>query len=130
MVGGVSMNSLRAARLFASLLLIGNAASVLGQQLSDPTVPAMRARSAAANAKDSQDGVLVLQSILMRARQRSAIINGEHVMLGQKIGSMRVVKIDDSEVTLLGGGERRTLKLFPGVEKRAVGTQKLSESSR
>jgi hypothetical protein len=60
----------------------------------------------------------VLQSVLIFPDFRSAIISGEHVSLGEKIGGQRLVRVSETEVVLLDGGIRRTLKLFPGVEKR------------
>ena len=64
------------------------------------------------------EGGLVLQSVLIFPDARSAIISGEHVLLGQKVGRLRLVKVTENEVVLLNGDERRTLKLFPGVDKR------------
>ena len=60
----------------------------------------------------------MLQSVLIFPDARSAIISGERVLLGQKVGRLRLVKVAESEVVLLNGDERRTLKLFPGVDKR------------
>jgi hypothetical protein len=49
---------------------------------------------------------------------RSAIISGERLALGQKIRGLRLVRIGETEVVLLDGSERRTLKLYPGVQKK------------
>ena len=60
----------------------------------------------------------MLQSVIISEASRSAIISGEHVMLGGKIGQARLVKVSEAAVVLLTGASRRTLKLFPGVHKR------------
>jgi len=62
----------------------------------------------------------VLQSVIISEASRSAIISGQHIMLGGKIGPARLVKVSEAAVVLLTGGSRRTLKLFPDVQKRAV----------
>jgi hypothetical protein len=72
---------------------------------------------------------LVLQSVLIHPDMRSAIISGEHVMLGQKVRGQRLVKVAETEVVLLNGAERRTLRLFPGVEKRPAVTVRGAENS-
>ena len=56
--------------------------------------------------------------MLIYPDSRSAIISGERLTLGQKIRGLRLVRIGETEVVLLDGGERRTLKLFPGVQKK------------
>lgn len=72
----------------------------------------------------------MLESVLISENFRSAIISGEHVMLGQKIGDLRLVRVGETEVVLLEGGERKTLKLFPGVEKRPAGSGRRPDSAR
>jgi len=101
--------------LAASMLGVA-ASAVCAQGLSDPTKPAGPHMGAAPSR--AAEGGLVLQSVLIFPDARSAIISGEHVLLGQKVGRLRLVKIAESEVVLLNGDERRTLKLFPGVDKR------------
>jgi hypothetical protein len=72
----------------------------------------------------------VLQSVLIFPDTRSAIISGEHVLLGQKIGGQRLVKVGEAEVVLLNGASRRTLKLFPSVDKRSAMTTRGMENSK
>lgn len=61
----------------------------------------------------------VLQSVLISARRKSAIIGGQVVGLGEKYGEARVVKITESEVVLKTGTVTEILRLFPDVEKRS-----------
>src|SRR5215831_7419516 len=102
-------------RLAVSLLTLA-ANAVCAQGLSDPTRPPGLHMSATPSRPT--EGGLVLQSVLIFPDARSAIISGEHVLLGQKVGRLRLVKVAENEVVLLNGDERRTLKLFPGVDKR------------
>jgi len=99
-------------------------ASAQAQGLDDPTrpPPGFRGGAGAARPAGSPEG-LVLQSVIISDANRSAIISGEHVALGGKIGAARLVKVSEAAVVLLTGGDRRTLKLFPGVQKHAVDTE-------
>lgn len=100
------------------------------QALSDPTRPPSSLYTAAQAGPARAQGGLVLESVLISENFRSAIISGEHVMLGQKIGDLRLVRVGETEVVLLEGGERKTLKLFPGVEKRPAGSGRRPDSAR
>ena len=71
---------------------------------------------------------LVLESVLIHPDVRSAIISGERLTLGQKIRGLRLVRIGETEVVLLEGGERRTLKLYPGVQKKPAAAAGRSQS--
>lgn len=59
-----------------------------------------------------------LQSIRKANGRYTAVINGETVRVGSKLGDASVVKISDTEVVLKTGDSLQTLKLFPDVEKR------------
>jgi hypothetical protein len=114
------------------LALAAGAASA--QALSDPTKPPSgfyAGASAIGIARPGEPGGgLILQSVLIHPDTSSAIISGEHVQLGQKLGTMRLVKVAETEVVLLDGAERRTLKLFPGVEKRPAVARETGAASR
>jgi MSHA biogenesis protein MshK len=110
-----------------ALVTLGLAMAATGlayaQTLPDPTRPPAGfnlAVGAAAPAQAAPDP-LVLESVLIHPDTRIAIINGERLRLGQKIRGLRLVRIADSEVVLLEGSERRTLKLYPGVRKKPTG---------
>lgn len=92
-------------------------AVALAQAMSDPTRPPTG--YAEADAGTAASG-LVLQSVMISPTLKAVIINGEMVKLGEKFGSARLVKITESEVVLKDGEESQVLKLYPGVEKRAV----------
>ena len=105
-------------RIFAACVLAFVAGAGWCQELSDPTKPPAGFYLGAGPGRPGEHGDLVLQSVLIFPDVRSAIISGEHVSLGEKIGGLRLVKVSETEVVLLDGGIRHTLKLFPGVEKR------------
>lgn len=98
--------------LVAAMLLASAAA--VAENLVDPTRPPA-AIGGVANVPAAE---LVLQSVLVSPGRVSAIINGQTVKLGDKLGEAKVVKIGESEVVLRDGKGEQTLKLFPGLEKR------------
>lgn len=61
-----------------------------------------------------------LQSVRISAHQRSAIISGQRVKVGDKLGDARIVMITENEVVLKGSSGLQTLKLFPDVGKRII----------
>jgi MSHA biogenesis protein MshK len=98
--------------LTTGLLAAGNSFG-----LSDPTRPTDPARYfGTTKQQDSAD--LMLQSILFAADRRIAVINGTRVTEGDRIGSARVVRIQDSQVLLETGRGMRTLRLLPETLRR------------
>jgi MSHA biogenesis protein MshK len=113
---------------FALALAAGTAC---GQSMSDPTRPPAGFHLGTGPARSGEvTGGLVLQSVLIFPDVRSAIISGEHVLLGQKIGGQRLVKVAETEVVLLNGAERRTLRLFPSADKRSAVATRSTENSK
>lgn len=88
------------------------------QVLIDPTRPPMSV--ARPGAVEEAPPASQLQSILISNRRRLAVINGNTVALGDKIGDARVVKITETEVVLKTGEETEVLKMYPGIEKQPV----------
>lgn len=62
----------------------------------------------------------VLQSISFASGRRTAIISGQPVKPGSKVGEAQVVSINETEVVLRTGNGLQTLKLFPDVEKHSI----------
>lgn len=110
------MNSLaRTAAAAAGVLLLA-CADCGAQGLSDPTRPPPAFGSA--GAADAGAETSSLQSIIRSSRGKpAAIINGEYVVLGGRVGEARLVKISDDSVTLKTPTGSETLMLVPGVEK-------------
>jgi len=86
------------------------------QALVDPTRPP----NAPAGEAEAAPGGTQLQSILIAANRRLAIINGATVGLGGMVGEAKVVRITATEVTLQKGDEKEVLKLYPGVDKQPI----------
>ena len=91
------------------------------QGLADPTRPPPTIEKPPAEAAGG-DGTAAagagLQTIIRRAGKKpAAVINGEYVVLGGRVGDARLVKISDDSVQLRSSTGRETLKLSPGVEK-------------
>src|SRR5688500_15974232 len=84
------------------------------EMLADPTRPPP-GFSAAASARGERAQGRVLQSIMITPHRRSAIISGERVDLGGRLGDAEVVQISESEVVLRSRAGMETLKLYPAV---------------
>jgi len=108
----------------SSLVLLGmglfSVSPTLSQGLVDPTKPppSFGAGETATPGDQASQAGPVLQSVLLSASRKEAIISGKLVKVGDAVGEAKVVRISESEVVLRKGGELQTLKLFPGVHKR------------
>jgi MSHA biogenesis protein MshK len=91
------------------------------QALNDPTRPPYGAYEGESSPAAPAGGP-VLQSVMITPDRKAAIISGVMVRLGEKYGSAQVVQISETEVVLREGGESQVLKLYPGVDKRRVGS--------
>lgn len=102
-----------------TLLLISalSAAQALAAPFADPTQPPGAVGGGADAGSAVVDGPR-LQSVLISPNRRVAVIGGQAVSLGGMYGEARVVRITESEVVLQTGQERRSLKLYPEIEKR------------
>ena len=62
-----------------------------------------------------------VQTVILRPKGKSAaVIGGQYVEVGGKLGDKRVVKITESEVVLQGEGGREIMKVTPDIEKVPV----------
>ncbi len=111
--------------LIAPVALIGcvllAAVPARGQAVSDPTRPPAGIDSAtpAGVAAPSRPAKATLQSIIRRTQDRpAAIIDGELVVLGGRIGDARLVRVGEDSVDLATATGRETLQLTPGIGKR------------
>ena len=86
--------------------------------LHDPTRPP--AILFAPQERETVDVGPALQSVSFASGRRTAIISGQNVKTGSKVGEARVVSINETEVVLKTGNSLQTLKLFPDVEKHRV----------
>lgn len=101
----------------------------IAQSLTDPTRPPAAIAVAESEASIQPSSVSpVLQSVLISALRKEAIISGRTVRVGDKVGEAWVIKITDNQVVLHGGKETQVLKLFPGIEKR-IDSPRISAST-
>lgn len=101
-------------RAACSLLLGGMVAiTAQAQALVDPTrPPAMDAASPGSPLAGQR-----LHSTLLSPGRRLAIIDGQTVALGGKVGESTVVSISETQVVLRKGNETEVLKLLPATQK-------------
>lgn len=119
--------ALRSVFAFALTGFVG-VATVLAQA-PDPTRPpdALLAPATEGGAgKAVESGV---QTVILRPGGKSgAVINGQYVEVGGKLGDKRVLKITESEVVLKGESGREVIKATPAIEK--VPTRKTAAAKR
>lgn len=114
------------ARSFACALIaaLTSAAAAAQARLPDPTRPPQRAPAADEPAKTAEQGATRsgprLQSILISPQRKLAVIDGRTVPLGGEVNGAKLVAITEGGVTLRRDGQSQTLRLNPGVEKKAV----------
>lgn len=96
----------------AVLTLLSLSAPAQGGGTPDPTRPPdVDAATAGAAAK-------ALQAVLLRPHGRSvAIINGQTVAVGDKVGNARLVSLTATEAVLSGPDGKEILKLAPAAAK-------------
>ena len=94
--------------------------ALVAAQLTDPTRPPTQLSAPVTEAGQPTEAVSVgLQSIILRKEGRpAALINGEIIELGGRVGEMRLVKVEEDAVVLLGPEGRETLRLTPTAEKK------------
>jgi hypothetical protein len=86
-------------------------------QVPDPMRPAaaVMAPDVAGGAGSVESGV---QTVILRPGGKSAaVINGQYVVVGDKLGDKRVLKISESEIVLKGESGREVIKVTPAIEK-------------
>lgn len=99
-----------------TLLLLAASTGAQAQGLIDPTRPFNAAATDHPEAAPSTQ----LQSVLIAAGRRVAVVNGEVVRLGGRLGDATVVKIEPTAITLRRGSDIEILKMYSGIEKSPV----------
>lgn len=98
-------------------------APLAAQSLADPTQPPA-ALGAPQQGAEATPGAPQLQSVLLSRNpggRAVAVISGQTLRLGGKIGDAVLVRIGQNEVVLRRGKALETLKLFPGKAGEAAG---------
>jgi MSHA biogenesis protein MshK len=96
--------------LLAALLFTGG---VEAASFADPTRPATFTPGAA----PAPSGRPRLESVLIAPDRRLAVISGQRVQVGDRIGGAQVVSITESAVVLRSGEAAETLLLFPQLKR-------------
>jgi hypothetical protein len=102
---------------FAAAMLMP--AAVMAQGMADPTRPQTGVMAGVSGTAANLQGA-VLQSTLISGKHAEAIISGTLVQVGGRYGDAVVLKISPEEVVLRTAAGLQTLRLFPGIEPRAV----------
>lgn len=97
-----------------ALLLCALARAAMAQELLDPTMPPADPGSAAKAAASE------LRSIIISPTRRAAIIGGQTLELGAKLGDVRLIEVNTGSVVLEGVQGRRVLTLFPSIKTNKV----------
>lgn len=116
---------LKGLMLLATLALAAWPAAHAQPALSDPTRPPNVLPGAARDASQPADAPATasrLQSVLISPHRRLAVIDGRTVPLGGKVDDATLVQIAETHVLLKRGDEVKTLELYPGVSRKAAGT--------
>lgn len=101
--------------LIPGLLLL---AAGVPAQVQDPTRPPDFLQVPADGSAASVPTETGVQTIILRpGGKAAAVINGQQVVVGGKLGDKRVVRITEREVVLKGAGGTETIKVTPSVEK-------------
>lgn len=109
-----------ATKILSSAFCILSSVLCYAEALPDPTRPPAEIGVAPARVAAPQENGL--QSLIISPARRAAIINGQTVELGGKLGDSKLVEISESSVVLQGPQGRRTLALFPevGLKKKLL----------
>lgn len=93
------------------------------QSGADPTRPAIDPKIVVAEPEGTAPPAASgLQTIIRRKNAKpAAIINGEYVELGGRLGEARLSQVEDGFVVMTSpGGVKEMLTLTPGVEKKMI----------
>ena len=102
---------------FVGLMILGLFSTTRAWAVNDPTRPSDPSQFFGSNPTPNPVDMM-LQSILVAPERRVVVINGIRLQEGDRIGSARVVRIQDSQVLLETSRGTRTLRLLPGTSEK------------
>lgn len=111
-------------RMKTLIFLLGSLATMAqAETLPDPTRPPAAVlaaqQSAVADVTESEEAATGLQAVLLRRSGKPlAIINGQTVHLGGKLGDARLVRLTETTAVLDGPNGRETLRLIQDVSRK------------
>ena len=92
--------------------------SLAASVLTDPTRPPARLTPPPSEAAAPEAAEPVVESVIIAPGVRAAVINGQRVRLGDRLGEARVVRITEREVALETGKRVDVLRVYPQVQVR------------
>ena len=119
-------------RILVAVMAWGTASFAIGQ-VGDPTRPPVGWLSVddGAAASVSSGNEFRLQSVMLPQRGKpSAIIGGQSVVLGEKIGEAKLVRLTEKEAVLQGPDGVTRLYLTPDVNKQMIVTPKARKTGK
>ena len=99
-------------------LCAGAAQAAAAQGLADPTRPPNVAAAPAGVDAEPELPSNQLQSVLISSTRKIAVINGQSVALGGKLGDAVLARISETEVVLKYPDRTEVLKLLGGIERQ------------
>ncbi|MEQ1597767.1 MAG: hypothetical protein ABL880_00220 [Methylotenera sp.] len=106
--------------LLVALLSIANILTAQAESLKDPTQPPASLYSETVVNNEAVAGP-VLQSVLIGAQYRAAIINGQKVMLGKKYQQATLIELHENKAVLRNPDmSTQTLVMDFAIEKKIV----------
>jgi MSHA biogenesis protein MshK len=121
-------------RTFLTLVLVCVSPMANAEILPDPTLPSIDLNSSgtgtAADVVPDDIATRGLQSIIISAHYRAAIINGETVRLGGKTGDSKLIEVRENSVVLQNAHGNRVLELFPKVSIKKSGAMRTDSGAR
>ncbi len=103
----------------AILCLAAPAQGLAADALSDPTQSPME--MAVSGPGGADPGVPVLQSVMLSAGRKVAVINGQPYKVGEQVGEATLARVTDHEAVLRNAdGTLQTLSMHPAVVKKVI----------
>lgn len=103
-------------RSIAAIAVLLFSAAAQAAPFADPTQPPI-VRDAGEGARTAGPRI---ESILIAPDRRLAVIDGQQVTVGSRVGSSAVVRITETEVVVRGAAGEQTLRLFPELTRRSA----------
>lgn len=111
-----------------AIIFVG-AAKAQAEVSADPTRPQNLPKESGFGAANDSAPTSLQTLIVPRKGKPSAVIDGQLVHVGEKIGDRRVVRISGSEVVLQGPEGWETLKMFQDIGKMPAANGKKQKRS-
>jgi len=107
--------------IVVSLGLMMGALSAVSAVAGDFIDPTRSPTDIAQGMDGAVDAAPVLQSVMMSSGRKMAVISGQTVKIGEKVGEAKLLRLNDHEAVLRNpDGTTQTLQMHPAVEKKII----------